>query len=174
MSYNNGYFPNDGMNPYAATPRYTSPMQGYQNYMPQTSPYYPGSTKASMVEYQQQAAYQQQQQQLALKGRPVSSVEEAKAAQIDFDGSLFIFPNVAGNEIYTRKFGQDGLVAFNTYALVDSNTPKGNIEQVQTQVPNYVTYDQLEKTVSELKKKIENDVLDIIASAEGVKHDGSK
>ena len=34
---------------------------------------------------------QAQYQNTGLKGRPVSSIEEVRAAQIDFDGSLFVF-----------------------------------------------------------------------------------
>lgn len=29
-----------------------------------------------------------------LKGRPVSSIDEARAIPIDFDGSIFFFPDV--------------------------------------------------------------------------------
>jgi hypothetical protein len=37
-----------------------------------------------------------------LKGRPVSSIEEVKASAIDFDGSVFYFPDVANKRIYTK------------------------------------------------------------------------
>ena len=40
-----------------------------------------------MMQQQQQI----QQQQQFLKGRPVSSLEEARASMIDLDGSLFVF-----------------------------------------------------------------------------------
>ena len=38
---------------------------------------------------------QQQQPQQFLKGRPVSSLEEARASMIDLDGSLFVFTDIA-------------------------------------------------------------------------------
>ena len=38
-----------------------------------------------------------------LKGRPVSNEEEANAAMIDFDGSLFVFPDKAHGKIYTKQ-----------------------------------------------------------------------
>ena len=47
-------------------------------------------------------------QQMMLKGRPVSSVEEVKATPIDFDGSIFIFPDIANKRIYTKQVGMDG------------------------------------------------------------------
>ena len=53
------------------------------------------------------AAYMQPQMQpqvpQGLKGRPVSSIEEVRAAQIDFDGSLFVFPDIANKKIYTNQ-----------------------------------------------------------------------
>jgi hypothetical protein len=37
-----------------------------------------------------------------LKGRPVASLDEAKATSIDFDGSVFYFPDLANRRIYTK------------------------------------------------------------------------
>ena len=37
-----------------------------------------------------------------LKGHPVSSLEEVKATSIDFDGSIFYFPDIANKRIYTK------------------------------------------------------------------------
>ena len=47
-----------------------------------------------------------------LKGRPVSNEEEANAAMIDFDGSLFLFPDRAHGKIYTKQLGLDGNIIF--------------------------------------------------------------
>jgi hypothetical protein len=44
----------------------------------------------------------QQPTMYGLKGRPVASIEEAKASPIDFDGSIFFFPDVANKKIYTK------------------------------------------------------------------------
>jgi hypothetical protein len=52
-----------------------------------------------------------------LKGRPVSSYEEARVAQIDLDGSIFIFPDLGNKRIYTKKINIDGTASFNTYSL---------------------------------------------------------
>ena len=41
------------------------------------------------------------QQQIPLV-RPVSSVEEVRAYPIDFDGSIFYFPDIANKKIYTK------------------------------------------------------------------------
>lgn len=53
-----------------------------------------------------------------LKCRPVSSREEAMAFQIDLDGSLWVFPNVANGKIYTKQINNDGTASFGTYAFV--------------------------------------------------------
>lgn len=45
----------------------------------------------------------QNQYQYQFKGRPVSSKEEARAAQIDFDGSLWIFTDIGNGKIYTKQ-----------------------------------------------------------------------
>ena len=68
--------------------------------------------------YVRQSDYGQPQMQsvmpqAGLKGRPVSSIEEVKAAQIDFDGSLFIFPDIANKKIYTKQINLNGVAELN-------------------------------------------------------------
>ena len=72
--------------------------------------------------YQQQPRlnsypYQNSMVSSGLKGRPVSSIDEARAMQIDFDGSLFIFPDIANKRIYTKQIGMDGTAILNMYEL---------------------------------------------------------
>lgn len=43
------------------------------------------------------------------------SVDEARAAQIDFDGSVSYFPSPAENKIYTKTTDLNGLPVFVTY-----------------------------------------------------------
>ena len=52
-----------------------------------------------------------------LKGRPVSSFEEARVAQIDLDGSVSIFPDLGNKRIYTKRINIDGTAAISTYTL---------------------------------------------------------
>ena len=40
---------------------------------------------------------------VGLKGRPVSSIEEARVSAIDFDGSVFYFPDLANKRIGIGK-----------------------------------------------------------------------
>ena len=57
--------------------------------------------------------FSMQPQQTALKGRPVSSLEEVRATGIDFDGSVFYFPDIANKRIYTKQIGMDGTAILN-------------------------------------------------------------
>lgn len=52
-----------------------------------------------------------------IKGRPVSSIEEARVAQIDLDGSIFFFPDLGNKKIYTKKINTDGTATLNCYSL---------------------------------------------------------
>ena len=52
-----------------------------------------------------------------LQGHPVSSLEEVKASIIDFDGSIFYFPDIANKRIYTKTVGTDGIALLNMYEL---------------------------------------------------------
>lgn len=56
-------------------------------------------------------------QPMGLKGRPVASIEEARASIIDFDGSVFYFPDLGNQRIYTKQINMDGTVSLNVYEL---------------------------------------------------------
>ncbi len=56
--------------------------------------------------------------QYTLKGHPVSSLEEVRALSIDFDGSIFYFPDIANKRIYTKQINVvDGTAQLNMYEL---------------------------------------------------------
>ena len=71
--------------------------------------YYPPSLP---YRYEQQAS-----QQPILKGRPVASIEEARASMIDFDGSTFYFPDAAKKNIYAKRINLDGTSTLDIYTL---------------------------------------------------------
>ena len=52
-----------------------------------------------------------------LRGHPVSSLEEVKATSIDFDGSIFYFPDIANKRIYTKTVDNTGIAQLNMYEL---------------------------------------------------------
>jgi hypothetical protein len=75
-----------------------------------------------------------------LKGRLVSSFEEARAAQVDLDGSLFVFPDIGNKKIYTKKINLDGTVTLNSYSL-DAPVIK---EDVAIDTTKYATKEELQ------------------------------
>lgn len=66
-----------------------------------------------------------------LKGRVVGSVEEAKAAQVDLDGSVTYFASPGEGKIYAKSIGMNGLPVFNIYEIKQENTvvKNSNIEE---------------------------------------------
>ena len=64
-----------------------------------------------------QSCLRNAQPQTGLKGRLVSSLEEARATSIDFDGSVFYFPDFANKRIYTKQINADGTATLNVYEL---------------------------------------------------------
>lgn len=71
------------------------------------------------------------------KGRPVSSKEEARVAQIDLDGSLWIFMDISHGRIYTKQILNDASSDFKTYILQEEDD-SGN---------EYVTKNDLSKVI---------------------------
>ena len=120
-SYGNGYQQNT-----------IQPITGYQAYQTQ------------------QQTLQPQTQQQIIKGRPVSSYDEAKASMIDMDGSMFVFPDIANKRIYTKQIMLDGSAELKVYALVEQTQPtetKQNNEQ-------YVLRTDFDKAMGTIKSQI--------------------
>lgn len=104
------------------------------NYPYYTTPqYYPQARYGSVEQTQPQ-----------IKGRPVTSIEEVRAIPIDFDGSVFFFPDIANKHIYTKQINYDGTSTINTYELLLSAN-KSN-EQ-------YVTREEFDRLISQLHQR---------------------
>ena len=86
------------------------------------------------------------QQDFFLKGRPVSSIEEVRASPIDFDGSMFYFPDTANNRIYTKQINLNGQSVIKAYELMQDFTP---------QQPSYVTRDEFNQALNKLVAQFE-------------------
>lgn len=80
-----------------------------------------------------------------IKGRPVVSIEEARAAQIDLDGTLFVFTDIGNGKIYTKQVSLDGIAVLNTYSLVENEEP---LEE------GYVTKAEFQKAIGMIQEKI--------------------
>ena len=116
----------------------------YNYYYPQQQ-----SVMSSMMGGGNQGYMQTVPQPMTLKGRPVSSIDEVRAAQIDFDGSVFLFPDMANKKIYTKQINLDGTASLNCYALQDLTQP-------QTQPsPQYVTKEEFDAVVAKLTSQLE-------------------
>jgi hypothetical protein len=101
----------------------------YQNYN-----YYP---QAQTRQQPYQATYSPAQ---ILRGRPVSSLEEVRATGIDFDGSIFFFPDLANKRIYTKQINLDGTATLNMYELKDiPDVPASG---------NFITREEFEQAIS--------------------------
>lgn len=60
-----------------------------------------------------------------IKCRPVASIDEARASQVDLDGSLNVFTDIGNKKIYTKQINIDGTASLNTYCLTqDKEEPK--------------------------------------------------
>ena len=105
--------------------------------------YYPNQPQQTYAP--RQIPYEMPQQNL-LKGRFVSSIDEVRAAQVDFDGSIFIFPDMANKKIYTKQIDLNGNVKLEEYDWVP-------IEKTAA-VGDFVTKQEFEETMAKVKEAI--------------------
>ena len=118
----------------------------YSNYN-----YYPQQTQVN----QQQPLYQMPVYRSAplstgLKGRLVSSLEEARATSIDFDGSVFYFPDLANRRIYTKQINIDGTASLYVYELREIPIEKETSSFVPS-VEKFVTREEFEQVLQQLQ-----------------------
>ena len=125
----------------------------YSNYN-----YYPQQPAPTQQVPQQQPLYQvpnylrQAPPQVVLKGRLVSSLEEARATSIDFDGSVFYFPDLANKRIYTKQINMDGTASLCVYELRELPVEREDSGFVPS-VEKFVTREEFERVLAELRQK---------------------
>lgn len=81
-----------------------------------------------------------------IKGRPVVSIDEARASQIDLDGSLYVFPDLGNKKIYTKQINMDGTAAFNVFELAAAGQ--------ETTTETYVTRTELNTILEQFKASL--------------------
>ena len=144
-------------------------MYNYTPYGVGMSPYQQQLTQNRMEQlqgqynnmYNQNVMQGQQQQNIQmLKSRPVSSYDEAKAAMIDLDGSMFVFTDIANKRIYTKQIMLDGSAELKVYTLQEQNIKE------QKQNTDYVLQSDFEQAIEILQ----NQILEL----KGVKEDEQK
>lgn len=85
-----------------------------------------------------------------LKGRPVTSFEEVKAAGVDFDGTISFFPDLANGKIYTKQCNIDGTAAYKMYEYKEIPMAIGD-----SNMSLYVTHDELKQVINDLKEALQ-------------------
>lgn len=142
---------------------------GY-GYSPMQNPNYQARLNAlqppTYPQYQQ--GYQQLQQpfpQTGIKGRPVTSIDEAKAAQIDLDGTMTYFPSLGENKIYVKSIGYDGLPVFNVYQLVDAKQNQPLYADNSTVMALQQRVDNLERLIKGVNNNVQPNANDAVGGA---------
>lgn len=115
-----------------------------QNRMEQLQQQYNGMFQPNM-----QMQQQQQNVMNAIKGRPVSGIEEARAAMIDLDGSLFVFTDIANKKIYTKQIQLDGSAEVKTYKLIEQ--PMQETKEIEQS--DYVLRSEFENALGNMNKQ---------------------
>lgn len=132
--------------------QYMQPMQNRLNQMEQQFPQFSQNYQMQYPAYSQTSI---------LKGRPVSSYDEAKASMIDLDGSVFVFPDFGNKKIYTKQINLDGTATINTYNLdeelksspasVESPKSDDNVLSLVNSLQNQI--DLLKDEINSLRKE---------------------
>lgn len=119
-----------------------------QSYYQPTTSYFQQQSLSNMRPMQQM----NYQSSPLLKGRLVSSFEEAKAASIDFDGSIFYFPDLANRRIYTKQINMDGTATLNMYELKE--IPVANpMSAMETE--SFITREEFEQAINQLRMDLQ-------------------
>ena len=81
--------------------------------------------------------------------RPVSSLDEVRANGIDFDGSIFYFPDFAHQAIYTKQINMDGSATINMYSLSEIPSPAPN-----PKAEDFITRNEFSEAIASLKASL--------------------
>lgn len=121
----------------------------YQNYN-----YYPITTNPQVSQQSYNPYLRQAPPQTGLKGRPVSSLEEVRASSIDFDGSVFYFPDMANRRIYTKQINIDGTATLNVYELIElKNETKEGI--ALPSMDKFITKEELQQVLTQFRQSLD-------------------
>lgn len=104
--------------------------------------------------YQAQNNQQIETQMQILKGRPVSSFDEAKASMIDLDGSLFIFTDIGNKRIYTKQIMMDGTAELKTYVLEEQPNMMKEVKQNKNDI--YVLKSDFNRVMEQINHRIKS------------------
>lgn len=143
---------------------------------PYYNPYFAPQMPSQMRPAEMGQVYPQQQnaspaqsvgqgQGISAYSRPVSSKEEAMAVGADFSGAPMIFPDMAHNAVYVKRWDfQTGSAVFTEYVPNDPPTPSDAPAAV------YATQGDFKELAENLTERLE----DIEAEIERLKKKGAK
>ena len=131
----------------------------YQNYG-YYSPVQQPMNQQTIPNYTQPNYLRTAQSQNGLKGRLVSSLEEARATSIDFDGSIFYFPDLANKRIYTKQINMDGTATLNVYELKETPIMNENPQTTQS-INNFITRDEFEQVIGQIQQKLSKEAMQV-------------
>ena len=121
------------------------PMQMPQMPMPQMAPQMPQNGQFG-------------QGGLSPMSRPVSSREEAQATAADFSGALMIFPDLAHNRVYLKRWNmQTGAADFVEFGSVETVAENATVPEYVCLQKYQEDMEKLRKELAGLKKVIIND-----------------
>lgn len=103
-------YPFQSQSPYGNSPANNNTYPVDPRY--QNTPHYPSVTPSYIM-----PSLVQQPALNYIKCRPVASIDEARAAQVDLDGQLNVFTDIGNKKIYTKQINLDGTASLNTYVL---------------------------------------------------------
>lgn len=112
--------------------------------MPIGTPYY--YNPAYGQPYPQRYSQEPQSAMNYLRCRPVTSFDEVRAAQIDLDGSLSVFPDIGNKKVYTKQIRPDGTADYQVYTLTPQEEHSNTID--------YVTKAELEQVLTQFKASL--------------------
>lgn len=129
--------------------------QGNYNYgVANNMPTYSSSLQNSIAQQNMMAS----QNTMYFECRPVTSIEEAKAATVKWDGSPVVLIDKANKKHYEKRLNADGTATFEIYTLVENETPSISVAENQNE---YIK--QLEDKISILTSQ-NNQILEKLES----------
>ena len=77
-------------------------------------------------------------------------MDEVRAAPIDFDGSIFYFPDIANKRIYTKQINIDGTATLCMYELRELPIEEDK-SSFSPSVEKFVTREEFERVLEQLQ-----------------------
>ena len=125
---------------FAPTPQIQPNSQQYPAFNPRLQ-----GIPQNTPQYQPQTGY--------IKGRAVTSLDEAKASMIDFDGSLHVFTDIANGKIYTKQINLDGTASLKVYTLEQEKPTEKTVEEVSN---SFICRDEFESFRKQINTRMDS------------------